>query len=97
MKKLLRNFIFKFTLQTPPLIKNLETNLDIHIYGRGCEEYGNDERIKGRFEDKEPYENYLYHIVIENESQEHYISEKILNCYSYDTIPIYWGCKNIDN
>tara|TARA_B100000963_G_C22575799_1_gene648358 strand:- start:130 stop:1200 length:1071 start_codon:yes stop_codon:yes gene_type:complete len=34
MKELLRNFIFKFTLQTPPLIKNLEINLDIFKYAK---------------------------------------------------------------
>ena len=82
------------------LIKRIiESNMDIHIYGKGCKcihPYKPETRLKGIFKDKEPYENYLYQIVIENNQQVHYITEKYTNCLCYNTIPIYWGGININ-
>ncbi len=82
------------------LIKRIiESNMDIHIYGKGCKcihPYKPDPRLKGIFKDKEPYENYLYQIVIENNQQVNYITEKYTNCLCYNTIPIYWGGININ-
>ena len=42
--------------------KIIESNLPIDIYGYGSTEYKND-RVKGQFNDIEPYENYLYSIL----------------------------------
>ena len=76
--------------------KILEEGLDIDIWGRGCEYYKNDKRIKGKFENIEPYSNYKFHIAIENFETNHYFSEKILDALYYKTTPIYLGCRNID-
>jgi len=38
-----------------------------------------------------------YGIVIENFSHRGYFSEKLIDCFLMKTIPIYWGCSNIDN
>jgi hypothetical protein len=76
----------------------LKTDLPIDIYGRGCSFYSLlDPRIKGCFEEREPYENYAFHICIENFQTGHYYSEKIINPLLCGTSPIYWGCKNIDD
>jgi len=41
------------------------------------------------------FQNYQYQIVIENSQQNHYFTEKLLDCLITKTIPIYWGCPNI--
>jgi hypothetical protein len=81
------------------LIYNLlRTQLPIDIYGRGCIFFKdvNDERIKGRFNEIEPYENYDFHIAIENYCLPYYFSEKILNPLLCGTTPIYLGSPNIE-
>jgi hypothetical protein len=72
--------------------------LPIDIYGRGCQYYKhlNDPRIKGEFTESEPYNDYHFHICIENCHSNHYFSEKIMNPLLADTVPIYQGCRNIE-
>jgi len=41
------------------------------------------------------FQNYRYHICIENCDDENYFTEKIIDCFQTMTVPIYWGCKNI--
>lgn len=78
--------------------KILSTKLPIDIYGRGCKFYSftKDPRLKGNFEDKEPYLDYKFHIAIENYITPHYLSEKVINPLLCGTVPVYLGCKNID-
>jgi hypothetical protein len=72
----------------------LATDLDIHIYGRGCQFYQGDSRVKGGFEnDDEPHERYHFHICIENFQTETYTSEKYTNTVLWGTTPIYWGAR----
>jgi hypothetical protein len=86
------------------LVKSiLSTNLPIDIYGRGCRFFVGanavkDKRLCGEFKemDREIYSPYLFHIAIENFSHPHYVSEKILNPLLCGTVPIYWGCSNIN-
>jgi hypothetical protein len=77
----------------------LNSDLDIHIYGRGCRFYSskNDSRLKGEFTNDEPYESYQFHICIENFQTPNYTSEKYTNCILWGTTPIYWGATNIDD
>jgi len=79
--------------------KILQSDLPIDIYGRGCQYYKhlNDPRIKGEFVETEPYNEYNFHICIENCESNHYFSEKIMNPLLAQTVPIYKGCKNIDH
>lgn len=78
--------------------KILESNLSIDIYGKGCKYYNymKDDRIKGEFKELEPYENYNFHISIENCELNEYFSEKIMNPLLCNTTPIYMGCNNIE-
>jgi len=76
----------------------LNTNLPIDIYGRGCINFfKEDSRLKGEFTDKEPYEDYQFHICIENFQCNEYFSEKIINSLLCSCMPIYLGCYNIKN
>jgi hypothetical protein len=77
--------------------KIIELNTPIDIYGRGANKYSYGNRIMGTFDDVEPYETYLYSICIENTVCNHYFSEKIMTPLMYNCMPIYHGCKNIDN
>ena len=64
------------------LVQNiLKHELPIDIYGRGCFKYSmfHSPYIRGNFENLEPYENYDFHIAIENVQSNHYFSEKIVN------------------
>jgi hypothetical protein len=76
----------------------LNSHLPIDIYGTGCVYYKQilDTRLKGNFQEQEPYEDYLFHIAIENVETPHYFSEKIMNPLLCNTIPIYLGCNQID-
>jgi hypothetical protein len=46
---------------------------------------------------KEPLFDSMFHIAIENCSIKNYFSEKLLDCFQSRTIPIYWGCINIED
>ena len=39
---------------------------------------------------------YKFMICFENKCQDNYFTEKLINAYNCNTIPIYWGCPNID-
>ena len=74
----------------------LREGLPVDIYGRGCAYYKiEDDRLKGEFEELEPYTDYDFHICIENIESNHYFSEKIVNPLLNGTTPIYLGCMNI--
>lgn len=77
----------------------LKTNLPIDIWGRGCSTLENDIRLKGEFEQDSvlPYEDYQFHICIENSVIDHYFSEKIVNALLSECTPIYYGCKKIND
>ncbi len=42
-------------------------------------------------------ENSMFHLCIENSQQKNYFTEKIIDCFITKTIPIYWGCPNIED
>ena len=75
----------------------LRTNLPIDIWGRGCDTSIRDPRLKGEFVQHSvlPYQDYAFHICIENSCLNHYFSEKIVNALLSNCTPIYYGCKNI--
>ena len=75
----------------------IKLGLPIDIYGHGSTGYSYNNRIKGSFNDAEPYENYLYSICIENYQCNHYFSEKIITPLLYNCMPVYLGCKNINS
>ncbi|RAJ35434.1 glycosyltransferase family 10 domain-containing protein [Pedobacter cryoconitis] len=76
------------------LVKILESDLDIDIYGRGLTIQ--DPRYKGDLKYKYtgllPYE---YSIAIENSNEKNYITEKFVDCVLCNTTPIYNGAPNL--
>jgi hypothetical protein len=54
-----------------------------------------DQLILGAF--KEPLFDSMFHIAIENTSIKNYFSEKIIDCFQTRTVPIYYGCRNIQD
>lgn len=75
--------------------KIIELNLPIDIYGRGSRQYKYN-RVIGEFNDAEPYECYNYSICIENTFCNHYFSEKIITPLMYNCMPVYLGCKKLN-
>lgn len=47
-------------------------------------------------ESKIPLFDSQFHLAIENSKTPHYFSEKLIDAFITKTIPIYWGCPNID-
>lgn len=43
------------------------------------------------------FETFQFSIVIENSRQDNYFTEKLIDCLITKTIPIYYGCLNIDD
>ena len=82
------NYILKERL----LSQILESDLDIHIFGRNWNI--NDPRYKGAPPlKKDGLLNYKYNIAIENSCEQHYLSEKLFDGFLYHCVPIYYGCS----
>lgn len=67
------------------LAKKLIKHTDVDVYG--LEKWVN---INQTLDD------YMYSIIIENNSIDNYFTEKLMNCFAVGTIPIYFGCTNIE-
>jgi len=69
-------------------------NIDIELFGRGHNPISEDHEnnIDGKID---ALKEFQYSIVIENHQQNNYFSEKLLDCFLTGTIPIYHGCKKI--
>ena len=72
----------------------IKTPIDFYIsqYG-GVEDAFNNKRLGDK---KDPLFESQFHICIENSKQKNFFTEKLIDCLITKTIPIYWGCENID-
>lgn len=78
------------------LVKILNSNLDIDIYGIGWNI--NDSRYKGApLLKKDALKDYKYSICIENSTEDLYVSEKFFDVFLNNCVPVYYGCKTIKN
>lgn len=75
------------------LITKLSDDLPfIDFYGWGQ----NDTNLKGSVhQKKDGIVDYKFSICLENTNEKNYISEKFYDCILTNTIPIYFGCKNV--
>lgn len=64
-----------------------ETSQDVDIMGRGYLPF--DHKADG-------LGPYRYSVVIENVQERNYFSEKLVDTILCNTVPIYWGCPNLD-
>jgi len=59
--------------------------------------YGDRSNIeRARIDKEEIFSDSMFSVAIENFPHRGWFSEKILDCFLLKTIPIYWGCSNID-
>jgi len=50
-----------------------------------------------RFEPKhKALRHYMYSVVVESARADYYFTEKLIDCISQGTVPIYWGCPGVD-
>jgi len=61
-------------------------NDKMDVYGRGYSTI--DRKIEG-------LKDYRFSIVIENCKRDYWFTEKLIDCFTTGTIPIYWGCPSI--
>ncbi len=62
----------------------------------GLDLFGNGSKHPIEFKE-EGLADYQYSIIIENSRSKYYFTEKILDAFACGTIPIYWGCTNIED
>ena len=76
--------------------KLLESDLEFDFYGNGWNL--SDHRYKGSTSNKhETLRNYKYSIAIENVCEDNYVSEKFFDCILNNTVPLYYGCPNVED
>ena len=61
------------------------------VYG---DRYNIEDARKGK---EEVFGDSMFGVAIENTSHRGYFTEKILDCFLLKTIPVYWGCSNIED
>ena len=64
----------------------------VGLLGDKIDVFGLERRVKPF----EAYAPYRYSIIVENERCPGYFTEKLIDCISVGTIPIYWGCQDVD-
>lgn len=67
------------------IINSNITNMD--VFGRGYKPIDN--KIIG-------LKDYMFSLIIENDKTDNWFTEKIIDCLVTGTVPIYWGCSNIN-
>jgi len=68
-------------------VKVLESHFgsDLAVFGRGFREIGD------KWDAIAPFR---FHVVLENDSVDHYFSEKLTDCFLAQSYPLYYGCPN---
>lgn len=82
-------------------LKKVIQNKNIDLYGRGHDSNIFGDSYKGplEYDGNCKYRgivDYKYSIVLENSSQENYWTEKLSDVFLSWTMPLYWGCPNLD-
>jgi len=69
---------------------------EIKMSKRFFHTYGSRDIIEqARIGKEEVFADSIFNIAIENFSHRGYFTEKLLDCFLFKSIPIYWGCSNI--
>ena len=71
-------------------------NIDLFGGVCGSSRFGISDELNSKWNDKrEGLCDYMFSITMENVSMKNYYTEKITDCFSTGTIPVYWGSTNI--
>jgi len=70
--------------------------LDLYGGAFGSSRIGISENLEQKWNDKrDGIADYRFHLVVENEFENNFYTEKITDCFATGTIPVYKGCPNI--
>jgi len=77
-------------------------NINIDFYGKDIDQIIQNERYKGPINQNKlckytGLSTYHKSVAIENSSYPNYFTEKLVDCLLTWTLPIYWGCPNLDD
>jgi uncharacterized CHY-type Zn-finger protein len=81
----------------------VENNLPVDIYGKTNTDYSskinslNMFHIKTEFGESEPYENYAYSIVIEDNLSKSFFSDRPVTSMMCGCMPVYYGCSRMED
>ena len=67
-------------------IANAKHNIDLFGSGTKTKLQNKDDGLK----------DYMFSVAVENSHVENYFTEKLIDCFAVGTVPIYWGCTNIE-
>lgn len=96
-KRLTPNQILRQEL--PKIIEHVNT-LPLHLFNSKNNPYNGEKIINRVMEDRDRKNELFYsqyHIAIENVSLPNFFTEKLIDCFQTNTIPIYLGCPNIQD
>jgi len=71
-----------------------EINIPKNFYATYGDRYNIEDARLGK---EKLFGNSMFGIAIENTQHNGYFTEKILDCFLQKTIPVYWGCSDIEN
>lgn len=92
-KRMTRGHIIRQEIHNKQKLINNPIDFYISQYGGVNNEHNN----KILRESKNQLFNSQFHICVENSKQNGFFTEKIIDCFITKTIPIYWGCDNIND
>jgi len=76
----------------------LDRKNEIKVPTKFYDVYGDRYNIeRARIDKEEIFSDSMFGIAIENFSHRGFFTEKILDCFLMKTIPMYWGCPNIED
>ncbi len=70
------------------LRRRIADSFPLDVFGRGYNE------IESKATALKPYR---FSVVVESSNMNDYFSEKLIDCLSMGTVPIYWGCEAVDD
>lgn len=76
------------------LARQNEINIPKKFFDVFGDRYNIEDARKGK---AEVFGDSMFSIAIENTSHNGYFTEKIVDCFLLRTIPLYWGCSNIEH
>ena len=78
--------------------KQFKLNISIEFNATTIPEYASTiaEEIQWFTQRQHIFQDSMFHIAIENTAHDNYFTEKIIDCFLFRTVPIYYGCPNIN-